>query len=175
MLAAELLWEGERLKAAQLVGRKLFEFIEVDMPTIQDGECLTKLERVSICAAIFATARPRYPGGEDYPLEVGRPCRECAGVVAKPNGRLPCGAAGHCPARRWHGRLDRVPRRLSGPADRLARPWRPDGVGHVPACRHVLYACQRMGSVLGKSVLIMGPEPLACRSPCSPPCKGRGR
>ena len=124
------------MKAAQLVGRKLFEFIEVDMPTIQDGECLIKLERVSICGSdIRHGYGPRYPG-MSYPLEVGRPCHECAGVVAKPNGRLPCGAAGHCPARRWHGRPDRVPRRLSGPADRLARPWRPDGVGHVPACRH---------------------------------------
>jgi threonine dehydrogenase-like Zn-dependent dehydrogenase len=39
------------MKAAQLVGRKLFEFIEVDMPTIKDGECLIKLERVSICGS----------------------------------------------------------------------------------------------------------------------------
>ena len=34
------------MKAAQLVGLKLFEFIDVEMPTITDGECLIKLERV---------------------------------------------------------------------------------------------------------------------------------
>jgi hypothetical protein len=69
------------MKAAQLVGRKLFEFVEVDMPTVKDGECLIKLERVSICGSdIRHGYGPRYPE-EDYPLAVGRPCHECAGVV----------------------------------------------------------------------------------------------
>jgi hypothetical protein len=44
MSEAEPLWEVKRrTKAAQLVGRKLFEFVKVDMPTIKDGECLIKL------------------------------------------------------------------------------------------------------------------------------------
>ena len=41
----------EGMKAAQLVGPKLFEFIDVERPTITDGECLIKLERVSICGS----------------------------------------------------------------------------------------------------------------------------
>ena len=39
------------MKAAQLVGPKLFEFLDVAIPTIKDGECLIKLERVSICGS----------------------------------------------------------------------------------------------------------------------------
>ena len=39
------------MKVAQLVGPKLFEFLDLEMPTIKDGECLIKLERVSICGS----------------------------------------------------------------------------------------------------------------------------
>ena len=49
------------MKAAQLVGPKLFEFIDMEMPTIKDGECLVKLERVSICGSdIRHGYGPRY-------------------------------------------------------------------------------------------------------------------
>ena len=52
------------MKAAQLVGPKLFEFIDMDMPTIKDGECLVKLERVSICGSdIRHGYGPRYSRG----------------------------------------------------------------------------------------------------------------
>jgi len=58
------------MKAAQLVGPKLFEFIDVEMPTITDGECLIKLERVSICGSdIRHGYGPLYPQ-EQYPLTV---------------------------------------------------------------------------------------------------------
>lgn len=36
------------MKAAQLAGPKRFEFMDIEMPTPKEGECLIKLERVSI-------------------------------------------------------------------------------------------------------------------------------
>ena len=39
------------MKAARLVGPKLFEFLDVDMPVADDGQVLIKLERVSVCGS----------------------------------------------------------------------------------------------------------------------------
>src|SRR5437870_5417723 len=71
------------MKAAQLVGPKLFEFIDVERPTITDGECLIKLERVSICGSDIRHGYGPLYSQEHYPLAVGRPCHECAGVVVE--------------------------------------------------------------------------------------------
>ena len=91
------------MKAAQLVGRKLFEFIEVDIPTIQDGECLIKLERVSICGSdIRHGYGPRYPE-EDYPLEVGRPAMSAPAWSSKARQTPSMWGSGSssCPGRAW--------------------------------------------------------------------------
>ena len=78
--------DGKGMKAAQLVGPKLFEFIDIEMPTIKDGECLIKLERVSICGSdIRHGYGPRY-APDHYPLQVGRPCHECAGGLPLASG-----------------------------------------------------------------------------------------
>ena len=67
------------MKAAQLVGPKRFEIMDAEMPVIRDGECLIKLERLSICGSdIRHGYGPVYPE-EEYPLDVGKPCHECAG------------------------------------------------------------------------------------------------
>jgi len=145
------------MKAAQLVGRKLFEFIEVDMPTIKDGECLIKLERVSICGSdIRHGYGPRYPE-EHYPLGVGRPCHECAGVVVQ--SQTDAFHAGQrvivLPGAGMGGLTEYL---AASPGRLIALPDHGDLTEWVmcqPAGT-VLYACQRMGSVLGKSVLIMG-------------------
>jgi len=39
------------MKAARLVGPKLFEFLDADMPVANDGQVLIKLERVSVCGS----------------------------------------------------------------------------------------------------------------------------
>jgi len=145
------------MKAAQLVGRKLFEFIEVDMPTIKDGECLIQLERVSICGSdIRHGYGPRYPE-EHYPLEVGRPCHECAGVVVQ--SQTDAFHAGQrvivLPGAGMGGLTEYL---ASTPGRMIALPDHGDLTEWI-MCQPsgtVLYSCQRMGSVLGKSVLIMG-------------------
>lgn len=145
------------MKAAQLVGPKLFEFVEVEMPTIKDGECLIKLERVSICGSdIRHGYGPRYTP-DHYPLAVGRPCHECAGVVVE--SRTPAFQPGQrvivLPSAGMGGLTEYL---TSTPNRMIALPDHGDLTEWV-MCQPsgtVLYSCQRMGSVLGKSVLIMG-------------------
>ena len=47
------------MKAARLVGPKLFEFLDADMPVANDGQVLIKLERVSV--QLFVTLSCRQP------------------------------------------------------------------------------------------------------------------
>lgn len=145
------------MKAAQLVGPKLFEFIDVEMPTITDGECLIKLERVSICGSDIRHGYGPVYAKEQYPLAVGRPCHECAGTVV--HSRTPEFHEGQrvivLPGAGMGGLTEYI---ASTPSRMIALPDHGDLTEWV-MCQPsgtVLYSCQRMGSVLGKSVLIMG-------------------
>jgi threonine dehydrogenase-like Zn-dependent dehydrogenase len=145
------------MKAAQLVGPKLFEFIDVEMPTIKDGECLVKLERVSICGSdVRHGYGPKYTQ-DHYPLTVGRPCHECAGTVVQ--SRTDAFHEGQrvivLPGASMGGLAEYL---ASNPGRMIALPDHGDLTEWI-MCQPsgtVLYSCQRMGSVLGKSVLIMG-------------------
>jgi len=145
------------MKAAQLVGPKLFEFIDTEMPTIKDGECLVKLERVSICGSdIRHGYGPKYTT-DHYPLTVGRPCHECAGTVVQ--SRTDAFHKGQrvivLPGAGMGGLAEYL---ASNPGRMIALPDHGDLTEWI-MCQPsgtVLYSCQRMGSVLGKSVLIMG-------------------
>ncbi|MCE2462631.1 MAG: zinc-binding dehydrogenase [Dehalococcoidia bacterium] len=144
------------MKAAQLVGPKRFEIMDAEMPVIKDGECLIKLERLSICGSdIRHGYGPVYPE-EEYPLDMGKPCHECAGVVVESRtdefreGQrvivLPNASA---------GLVEYV---TSYPGRMIALPDHGDLTDWV-MCQPsgtVLYSCQQMGSVLGKSVMIVG-------------------
>jgi L-iditol 2-dehydrogenase len=145
------------MKAAQLVGPKLFEFIDTEMPTIKDGECLVKLERVSICGSdIRHGYGPKYTQ-DHYPLTVGRPCHECAGTVVQ--SRTDAFHEGQrvivLPGAGMGGLAEYL---TSNPGRMIALPDHGDLTEWI-MCQPsgtVLYSCQRMGSVLGKSVMIMG-------------------
>jgi len=145
------------MKAAQLTGPKLFEFIDVEMPSLNDGECLIKLERVSICGSdIRHGYGPLYPK-DHYPLAVGRPCHECAGVVV--DSRTEAFHEGQrvivLPGAGMGGLAEYL---VSNPGRMIGLPDHGDLTEWI-MCQPsgtVLYSCQRMGSVLGKSVLIMG-------------------
>ena len=145
------------MKAAQLMGPKRFEFVDLPVPAPADGECLIKLEQVSICGSdIRHGYGPLYPE-EDYPLVAGKPCHECAGVVVesrtdefKEGQRvivLPTGDSG--------GLMEYM---TSAPGRMAALPDQGDLTEWV-MCQPsgtVLYSCQQMGTVLGKNVLIVG-------------------
>ena len=145
------------MKAAQLVGPKRFEFMDVGTPTPKDGECLIKMERMSICGSdIRHGYGPIYPE-EEYPLTVGRPCHECAGVVVE--SRTDSFREGQrvivLPTNDMGGLVEYI---TSSPGRMIALPDHGDLTEWI-MCQPsgtVLYSCQRMGSVLGKSVLVMG-------------------
>lgn len=145
------------MKAAQLVAPRLFEFVEIDMPTIGDGQCLVRVQEVSICGS---DCRHGYGSGysnDQYPLPPGRPCHEIAGTVVESRTHrfhegqrvivLPGAGAG--------GLVEYM---ASDPGRMIALPDHGDLKEWV-MCQPsgtVLYSCQRAGSVLGQSVLIMG-------------------
>ena len=145
------------MRAAQLMGPKRFEFIDVAMPTPKEGECLVKLERLSICGSdVRHGYGPVYPE-EEYPLDLGRPCHECAGVVVE--SRASEFREGQrvivLPGLESGGLVEYI---TSPPSRMIALPDEGDLTGWV-MCQPsgtVLFSCQKMGNVLGKSVLIVG-------------------
>ena len=144
------------MKAARLAGPKHFEFIDTDMPVAGDGECLIKLERVSVCGSDCRHGFNIHPE-EEYPMEPGRPCHELAGVIVE--SRTDEYQEGQrviaIPARGSGGLMEYMksdPSRMvllpdEGPLDEWVM-CQPSGT--------VLYSCQQMPNILGKNVVIMG-------------------
>ena len=145
------------MKAAQLAGPKRFEFVDVETPTPKDGECLIKMERMSICGSdIRHGYGPIYPE-EEYPLAVGKPCHECAGVVVE--SRTDAFREGQrvivLPSNDMGGLVEYI---TSNPGRMIALPDHGDLTDWI-MCQPsgtALFTCKKLGSVLGKSVLIVG-------------------
>jgi threonine dehydrogenase-like Zn-dependent dehydrogenase len=145
------------MKVARLVAPKRFEFLDVPMPTLQDGQCLVKLERVSVCGSDIRNHYGPVHPEEEYPMAIGLPCHELAGVVveSRTDGLREGQRAIIIPGRGTGGLMEYI---VSGPERMILLPdegsldeWlmcQPSGT--------VLYSCQKMGSVLGKNVLIVG-------------------
>jgi threonine dehydrogenase-like Zn-dependent dehydrogenase len=145
------------MRAARLVAPKRFEFVNEKMPTPKDGQCLIKLKRVSICGSDIRDYYGKILPEEIYPMPAGLPCHELAGEIIE----------SHTDAFKEGQRSIVIPARGTGglkeyivaephcmvllPDYGLLDEWvmcQPSGT--------VLYACQQMGSVLGKNVLILG-------------------
>lgn len=145
------------MKVAQLTGPKMFEMKEVEVPSPQDGECLIKLEKVSICGSDIRHSYGRVHPEESYPFEMGRPCHECAGVVVE--SRTDEFQEGQrvivLPGTGVGGLTEYL---TSGPGRMVVLPDHGD-LSEWVMCQPsgtVLYSCSKMGNVFGKSVLIMG-------------------
>ena len=145
------------MRAARLTSPKNFEIIEVDTPSAADGQCLIRIERASVCGSdIRGSYGPVLP--EDrYPMAPGRPCHEVAGVIIDSKtdqfheGQrcivIPAGETG--------GLAEYI---VSDPGRIAALPdygtldeWvmcQPSGT--------VLFSCQQMPNLLGKTVLVLG-------------------
>ena len=145
------------MKAARLVGPKQFEFMDVETPAPIDGQCLIKLERVSVCGSDIRGHYGPVKPEEEYPMAAGVPCHEVAGVVVESRSDT------------FHEgqRVIAIPYRGTGGLSEylLSEPSRmallPDDgpLDEWVMCQPsgtVLYSCKQMGSVLGKNVLIMG-------------------
>lgn len=144
------------MRAARLAGPKHFEISEIDAPVAQDGQCLIRVERASICGSDI---RHGYHVGpeETYPMEYGRPCHEIAGTIVESRtddfheGQRviflpPSGSGG---LQEYF--VSDPSRMILVPDQGSLDEWvmcQPSGT--------VLYACQEMPNLLGKNVLILG-------------------
>jgi L-iditol 2-dehydrogenase len=144
------------MRAARLAGPKHFEFLETDAPVAADGQCLVKLERVSVCGSDCRHGFQIHPE-EDYPMAIGSPCHELAGAIVE--SRTDEYQEGQrvivIPQRGTGGLMEYItsdPSRMillpdDGPLDEWVM-CQPSGT--------VLYSCQQMPNILGKNVLVMG-------------------
>ena len=145
------------MRAARIVAPKQFDFVELDMPQAGDGQCLIKLERVSVCGSDIRHGYGPVEPEENYPMPAGRPCHELAGVIVE--SRTDAYHEGQrvivIPSRGTGGLLEYLvstPDRMillpdEGPLDEWVM-CQPPGT--------VLYSCKRMDSVLQKNVLVLG-------------------
>ena len=146
------------MKAARISAPKTWEIMDVDTPAIQDGQCLIKLERWSVCGSDIRHGYGDVYPEEEYPMRVGGPCHECAGTIVE--SRSDQFREGQrvivLPGIDGNGGL--VEYMASTPDRMVALPdegslddWimcQPSGT--------VLYSCQQMDTILGKRVLIFG-------------------
>jgi L-iditol 2-dehydrogenase len=145
------------MKAVRLTAPKHFEFIDIEQPQAIDGQCLVKLEKVSVCGSDIRHHYGPIKEESAYPMDPGLPCHELAGVVLE--SRTDSIKEGQrvivIPARGTGGLQQYV---VSDPSRMIVLPeqgpldeWlmcQPSGT--------VLYACRKMGSVLSKNVVIFG-------------------
>ncbi len=143
------------MKAARMVGYKTFDFVDLDIPEVMDGQVLIKMQRLSICGSDLRTYDRPQPE-EDYPLRLGAPCHECLGeVVESRTDRLSVG-----------DRVIVLPTSTGGLVEYVAES--PDQCIKIPGYGDistwimaqpvgtVMYSVQRVGSVLGKRVAVLG-------------------
>ena len=145
------------MRAARLTSPKHFEFIETDTPKTADGQCLIKIERVSVCGSDIRRGYGPVLPEDQYPLAIGRPCHEVAGVVVESRtdsfheGQrtivIPTVVSGGLAEYIVSG-----PERMAllpdeGPLDEWVM-CQPSGT--------VLYSCQQMPNLMGKTVLVLG-------------------
>ena len=144
------------MKAARLVGPKLFELLEAETPTAQDGQCLVKLESVSVCGSDIRHGFAINPE-EMYPMPVGHPCHELAGTIV--DSRTDAYHEGQrvivIPPRGSAGLVEYIAsepdRMILLPDEGSLDDWvmcQPSGT--------VLYSCQQMPNLLGKNVVVLG-------------------
>ena len=148
------------MRAAQLVGPRQFEFVDVPPPTPKEGEALIRLEYLSVCGSDLRTYDRVLPE-EQYPLEPGRPCHELLGVVEESRSDL------LNPGQRVIAVTS-----VGGMVEHLAAPAEimvplPESAAKDPApwvlCQPlgtVIYSMQQLGSVLGKRVVVLGQGPI---------------
>ena len=145
------------MKAARLTAPKHFEFVEVETPTAAEGQCLIKIERVSVCGSDIRSSYGPVLPEERYPMSAGRPCHEVAGVIAesRTDGFREGQRVIVIPGGETGGLAEYI---TSGPERMALLPdygtldeWvmcQPSGT--------VLYSCQQMPNLLGKTVLVLG-------------------
>jgi threonine dehydrogenase-like Zn-dependent dehydrogenase len=146
------------MKAARLVGPRQFEIMDAPVPSIESGQVLVRTEHLSICGSDLLTYDKVFPE-EDYPLAVGRPCHECSGVVEESmDDRIKKGQ--RVVALTYAGALMEY---VTCPADRVVpvpEHVKPELAVLCQPVGTVIYAVEKLGSVLGKTIVVIGQGPI---------------
>jgi L-iditol 2-dehydrogenase len=147
------------VKAVQLVAPQQLTFVEVPAPAPEAGQVLVRMDYLAVCGSDLKFYDRSLPNVM-YPIAAGRPCHECVGTVEvstvpqfEPGQRVIAlvqtgGLVEHAvvPA----NLLVPVPESDIDPA--LWVLCQPMGT--------VMYAVDRIGSVLGKRVVVVGAGPI---------------
>lgn len=147
------------MKAARLVGPRQFEIVEAEVPAPAAGECLIRLEKISVCGSDIRHEFSHVFPEEHYPGRLGVPGHECAGVVVE----------SRCQEFHEGQRVIIYPGRgvrSGGLVEYIAATpnWMcalPDtgDLAEWVLCQPsgtALYSVQQMGSLLGKDVVVVG-------------------
>ena len=144
------------MRAAQLVGPRNFEIVDVPVPTASDGNCLVEIERWSICGSDIRHTYGTVLDEEDYPMPIGHPAHEIAGTVVETRSDrfregdrvivLPTSDTSLVEY------VEALPDRMIAlPDDGPMDEWlmcQPSGT--------VIYGCQQLGTLLGENVVVLG-------------------
>ena len=146
------------MKAARISAPKTWEVLDIETPAISDGQCLIKLETWSVCGSDIRHGYGPVHPAEEYPMRMGGPCHECAGTLVE--SRTDEFQVGQrvivLPSRDSTGGLVEY---LPGTPDRMALLPDEGDIAEWVMCQPsgtVLYSCQKMGTILGKNVVVFG-------------------
>ncbi len=146
------------MRAARISAPKTWEIMDIETPTIDDGQCLIKLENWSVCGSDIRHGYGPVLPEEQYPMRAGAPCHECAGTIVE--SRTDEFQVGQrvivLPGRNTTGGLVEY---LPGTPDRMALLPDHGDIDEWVMCQPagtVLHSCQKMGTILGKSVIVFG-------------------
>ena len=143
--------------AARIASPKKYEIEDIDVPVINDGQCLIKLERWSVCGSDIRHAYGPVHPEEEYPMRHGGACHECAGtIVESKSDKFKVGQRVIVlPGQDGPGGLVEY---YPGDEGRMALLPDHGDLGEWIMCQPsgtVLYSCQQMGTILGKAVVDM--------------------
>jgi threonine dehydrogenase-like Zn-dependent dehydrogenase len=147
------------MRALQLVGPQRLRFVDAPAPDLLPGEVIVRMDYLTLCGSDMKFYDRDLPD-EQYPLPVGRPCHECTATVEASS--VPEFSPGQRVIALTH--TGGLVESSSVPADLLVPLPESD---MDPAlwvlCQPmgtVLYAMQRIGSVIGKRVVVVGQGPI---------------
>ena len=149
------------MRAAQLVGPKQFSFTDVPTPTVGQGNVLIEIERWSICGSDIRNLYGAVLPEQSYPAPIGNPGHEIAGRIVE--SRSDRWDVGQRVIALPHGRDDALVEHYEVLPNRMIAIPDEGDPGDWLMCQPsgtVLYACQQLGTLLGKSVLILGQGPI---------------
>lgn len=142
------------MNAIQVVGPQRLQLIQAPEPKPQKGEVLVRMDALSVCGTDMRLFR--HPQ-KAYPMAPGMPSHECAGTIVE--SRLPGWKEGQrvifLPRLNLNGGAEYV---VGGPDCLVALPDDGD-VAEWLMCQPwgtVLFALERIGSVEGKRVVVLG-------------------